>query len=116
MDLNDLATAETAQPLQLVHPATGVDLESDGKPVRLMILGPDTEKMLKLERAIQSKRLKSASRTGRIQLYDRRDRSGDDRASRDVHRRMGEPQPERPAAGLFSRGGQDADARIRLDA
>lgn len=68
MDLDNLTPSLDAEPMQLVHPATGVDLETDGKPVRLFILGPDTPKMQAIERAIQGKRLKAASRTGKVSL------------------------------------------------
>lgn len=68
MDLDDLNPSTTPAPLKLVHPGTGVELEQDGKPIVLHVLGPDTDKMQRIERAIQSKRLKAAQRNGRINL------------------------------------------------
>lgn len=68
MDLDDLTPKDGPAPLKLSHPGTGVELEHDGKPLVLHVLGPDTDKMQRIERAIQAKRLKAAQRNGRINL------------------------------------------------
>jgi len=68
MDLDDLNPSTGPAKLKLVHPGTGVELENDGKPLVIHVLGPDTDKMQRIERAIQAKRLKAAQRNGRINL------------------------------------------------
>jgi hypothetical protein len=68
MDLDDLNPTTGPAKLRLVHPGTGVELEHEGKPVVIYVLGPDTDKMQRVDRAIQAKRLKAAQRNGRINL------------------------------------------------
>lgn len=68
MDLNDLDPSTGPATMRLVHPSTGVELDHEGKPIVLYVLGPDTDKMQRIERAIQAKRLKAAQRNGRLNL------------------------------------------------
>lgn len=68
MDLDDLKPATEARALTLLHPTTGVEMTHDGKPVTLMIQGPQAPDMLAVDRAVQNKRLKTAQRTGRINI------------------------------------------------
>lgn len=68
MDLSELIP--TAEPVwfTLTHVSTGADVMSGGKPVRLLLNGPDSPKMLAQERKVQQRRLTQAGRTGRVSL------------------------------------------------
>lgn len=68
MDLMDLQTADAPVWFTLTHPSTGADLEHDGKPVRIALNSPDSPVMVAHERAVQSRRLTQAGRTGRVTL------------------------------------------------
>jgi hypothetical protein len=68
MDLASFKSNDEPQPLVLVDPVTGADLTHDGKPVTLMIIGPDHPKMRELDRKVGDRRLKQAGRTGRVDL------------------------------------------------
>ena len=67
-DFSNLAAADEPVWFVLTHPTTGADLERNGKPVRLAILGPDTAKMVAFEARIADRRLQQAGRTGKLTL------------------------------------------------
>jgi hypothetical protein len=67
-DFTDLTAKDEPEWFVLVHPATGVDLERNGAPVRLALLGPDTGKMIAFENKISERRLKQVGRTGKLDL------------------------------------------------
>lgn len=68
MDLNDLMPGAEPIWFTLTHPATGADVKSGGKPVRLAIHGSDSPAMVGFEREVQQRRLTQAGRTGRVNL------------------------------------------------
>lgn len=68
MDIMDLQPATEARPLILVDPSTGDDLVNDGKPIRIFVEGPDTPRMIAVDRKIQQRRLRVAQRTKKIDL------------------------------------------------
>lgn len=68
MDLSTLdttASAEAGAKMEVVHPTTGaVLLQSDGKPISVMLAGEDSDRYRKADRRISNRRLATAS-TGR---------------------------------------------------
>lgn len=84
-DFDNLAASDEAQWFTLTHPSTGADLERNGAPVRIAILGPDTPKMVAYENRVQDKRLQQAGRTGKINLTSAEiDREANDRAAASI--------------------------------
>ncbi len=67
--LDTVAVAETGAKMVVLHPATGVPLETeDGKPVFLVLAGEDSEKCRSARRAVANKRLRAQTAGLRAQI------------------------------------------------
>lgn len=67
MDLGNLdfsRTAEEGSWLAIEHPVTGEPLTTDGKPVRMLLLGRDSAAYRKAAHKAQDARLRNAGRSG----------------------------------------------------
>ena len=68
MDIFDFAPSDAPTSMTLMHPSTGQEMTNDDKPIVIHVHGPDSEIIRNHERAVQNRRLKIASTTGRLVL------------------------------------------------
>jgi hypothetical protein len=69
MDLSSLKVATDATPLEIVNPATGLVLTNDtGEPMRLLVIGTDSDVYLKFANEQMNKRLKKAATNRKLTI------------------------------------------------
>lgn len=68
LDLDDFNPTDAPVKMTLTDPRTGVELMHDGKPVTILVNGPESPIMREHERGMQNRRLKIAATTGRVML------------------------------------------------